>query len=990
MANKPQLKAVGEQGFGESDPFAELTRIMGFDPRIQPTPRPEDDFQIDLEKELMGEFGEADPHRHDALQQAEPSLADLHRQASDEADARLEQPAVVPQPTEDLEDALTSAFQQELGEESDVPALADDTSGGGTGEEEAFLPRVDEVVVSESDTPSSVVYSAETGSREPSVVESVVEGAVEDRGAEFAESLKNMLSDAGYRSGSSFSGPAQVYEIRTSYTTPAPAGEDAARFRANEGEADLPEASVSEASLDMSASPEPRSTVFGTTAPEWADNSEVPSVPAAFEPASEERVTDDRIEPEQAASPEPLSRGENIEEPGDPFAVLAALGSEPSANAFGLPHGSAPAAGPSAVLPLNMPRRLEGAARFYSSLDLFSRATPVVPGMRQQQRVSSPVAPVEARPPEIPAEAAFAAAEELAPVVPAGVSEDEPIVDEMVGDQENIPVDAFEMEMRDAIAAFAEADTERPGLPAEVPPQASADDDHASDGGPVIASAPEIETVDVPDPAVAIADDLDIPAPPMEEAPPPAPAFDDLDNEFVAAFSDMRPKGQAAVPTASDQDAELTARIEELFSAEEFDLSEQAPVTAMAASASVAAAASSEGRHEQEAYAFGNDYYDAQPAYADIPEEPAAYPPSRLIAVRDRRGPLVAAVIGCVVIAGAAGAFAYSHYSAKESGPVLLKADARPVKMKPKHPGGITVPNQDNQVYRRVADGDVPAPVEQQKLVTSVEKPVDLSTSAKSAAPSGASASALPGVEMPNIPKASSQEIAALAKAAADQPQKNQDRVPASHAVGADTSRVDDVIAVEPRKVRTMIVKPDGTMVPTPMPAATEAAAPKSVASAALEEPAAKVLPGVKSEAAAEHLQKPAPQAGNDAVVTPRHVEVAPSRPAEQPVTIKEPARDEKVASVKVEPAHPATAAASGWAMQIASQPSAAAAQTNYQRLAHRYGSVLGGHGVDIVKAEIAGKGTYYRVRVPASSREEAIALCTKYKAAGGNCFVSR
>jgi hypothetical protein len=105
-------------------------------------------------------------------------------------------------------------------------------------------------------------------------------------------------------------------------------------------------------------------------------------------------------------------------------------------------------------------------------------------------------------------------------------------------------------------------------------------------------------------------------------------------------------------------------------------------------------------------------------------------------------------------------------------------------------------------------------------------------------------------------------------------------------------------------------------------------------------------------------------------------------------VTIKEPAREEKVASVKTEPA--ATAAASGWAMQIASQPSAQAAQTSYQHLAHRYGSVLSGHGVDIVKAEVAGKGTYYRVRVPTSSREEAVNLCTKYKAAGGSCFVSR
>ena len=74
----------------------------------------------------------------------------------------------------------------------------------------------------------------------------------------------------------------------------------------------------------------------------------------------------------------------------------------------------------------------------------------------------------------------------------------------------------------------------------------------------------------------------------------------------------------------------------------------------------------------------------------------------------------------------------------------------------------------------------------------------------------------------------------------------------------------------------------------------------------------------------------------------------------------------------------------------IASQPTAEAAQTSYQNLARRYSGILGGHAANIVKAEITGKGTYYRVRISAGSKEDAIALCTKYKAAGGTCFVSK
>src|SRR5687768_12528775 len=75
MADKNQLKIADQVDLADDDPFAELTRIMGFDPR-QPAkqaaaqqnqasaPEPaaieqaseEDDFSLDLEKELLGEF----------------------------------------------------------------------------------------------------------------------------------------------------------------------------------------------------------------------------------------------------------------------------------------------------------------------------------------------------------------------------------------------------------------------------------------------------------------------------------------------------------------------------------------------------------------------------------------------------------------------------------------------------------------------------------------------------------------------------------------------------------------------------------------------------------------------------------------------------------------------------------------------------------------------------------------------------------------------
>jgi len=70
MADRTQLRVADNNDIADDDPFAELTRIMGFDPRqpvkqqarVEPQaaaasqPVQEDDFDIDLEKELMGEF----------------------------------------------------------------------------------------------------------------------------------------------------------------------------------------------------------------------------------------------------------------------------------------------------------------------------------------------------------------------------------------------------------------------------------------------------------------------------------------------------------------------------------------------------------------------------------------------------------------------------------------------------------------------------------------------------------------------------------------------------------------------------------------------------------------------------------------------------------------------------------------------------------------------------------------------------------------------
>ena len=102
------------------------------------------------------------------------------------------------------------------------------------------------------------------------------------------------------------------------------------------------------------------------------------------------------------------------------------------------------------------------------------------------------------------------------------------------------------------------------------------------------------------------------------------------------------------------------------------------------------------------------------------------------LAERDAAGPraaglLIAAVVGAVAIAGGIGAFALSFGGkAGSDAPVIVKADNAPIKVRPENPGGTVVPNQDNKVYDAVEGHEAGEPV-QEKLVTNIEEPVDVS-----------------------------------------------------------------------------------------------------------------------------------------------------------------------------------------------------------------------------------------------------------------------
>ncbi|SOE08397.1 sporulation related protein [Hoeflea halophila] len=375
------------------------------------------------------------------------------------------------------------------------------------------------------------------------------------------------------------------------------------------------------------------------------------------------------------------------------------------------------------------------------------------------------------------------------------------------------------------------------------------------------------------------------------------------------------------------------------------------------------------------------------------------------------RGPVLAfAVLGVALFAGV-GAFAWSMLSdddtTADGGPRIIRADKEPVKILPENPGGMTVPNQDKAVYDRVAGGAGKSSG-QPALVNSAEEPVDV------------------------VQRTLDPEILPL-EGRSEFSEKSEERLTADATSDEAPPEAAAGPVVSPRKVRTMIVKPDGSIVAREVsePETDASAAPAETPDVAQSPPegqaqpllspapveqvdAAEVAPPVEDEpanteaAASEGTVAPVRVVTTQQIRPVANAPVPQGRPADQPVNVvgtvtqggtvnAAPAVTATPQPVEVASAPAAAAPAAapvanpgGYYVQIASQPTVEGARSSWQTLSNRYSSVLGGQSVDIQRADIPGKGVFHRVRVPAGNRDQANALCSRYKAAGGSCFVSR
>ncbi|MEJ0012621.1 MAG: SPOR domain-containing protein [Bauldia sp.] len=425
------------------------------------------------------------------------------------------------------------------------------------------------------------------------------------------------------------------------------------------------------------------------------------------------------------------------------------------------------------------------------------------------------------------------------------------------------------------------------------------------------------------------------------------------------------------------------------------------------------------------------------PGYADDEQLPPLE--DDLEALPQRRGVSrnLLVVLGVVLVAlvGGVGFAMFNGGGTVTSGaPVVIAANGDPTKITPDDTAAANDPDGQNKlIYDRVNSGDQTNT--DTTLLTPDNGPIkDVGSNNGNNAISRVIIPGGPGIDAPGTgdaaPSAQANAPAATAPSATQPDAIGQ---VAENNIAAPVDP-DAIQPIGPRKVRTVIVKPDGTIVSS---AATDAAAGPSdatapAASATAAKPAATdaaPAPAVIDDTAAitgntgDALPITAPAADGTTAppdATPVAVAAAPAAetaPAAatkptaakppsvklavtKPAATKPPAADLQVAAadtsndpspIDIVPGASATPpASSGVLVQISSQRTEDAARATYRDLQARYPNILGSYDVNVQRADVPDRGTFYRVRVGPFSQADAQRLCDDLRQAGGDCVLAK
>lgn len=311
--------------------------------------------------------------------------------------------------------------------------------------------------------------------------------------------------------------------------------------------------------------------------------------------------------------------------------------------------------------------------------------------------------------------------------------------------------------------------------------------------------------------------------------------------------------------------------------------------------------------------------------------------------------------------------------------PPYIAATQGPTKVAP--PSGDTVSAANDAGANLLKDNTQSAHV---KVVASQEQPVDLTALASTAAAAPADVSAGVAVK-------ATVDTPVVVMTPAPPPPRQQ--------------------FPDPKPVRTVSLRPDGT--PIAMASAeVEEAAPAVEAGKAPLKPAPKATTTAAAVAqpSTPRLELPTKLSGKSSarVAVAKTDTTAPSSIAEalneplQPGSAQKLEKAPKTPKTQAAAADPAATSApaptvdpaaatksSGWSVQLAAPRSEVDANSEMSRLNVKYASALNGSSIGVQKAVIKGE-TIYRLRVVGLSKADAAALCARLKGDGGECFIAK
>ncbi|HEY5798070.1 MAG TPA: SPOR domain-containing protein [Bosea sp. (in: a-proteobacteria)] len=462
----------------------------------------------------------------------------------------------------------------------------------------------------------------------------------------------------------------------------------------------------------------------------------------------------------------------------------------------------------------------------------------------------------------------------------------------------------------------------------------------------------------------------------VEQSPPPAELRGALD-EFEALLRRTDTARPAPVPAApATPVAAAPTRAEPHFTVadESFDLPEpQAYQRAVTGQGAAPAPRDLDEAREPYPY-YEQQHYDPQ-QHAQLPaddEMPDLEPR------RSRKGLYAAAALIVVCVAGVGAAMSLRGTSIRSDGqPPTIAADTGPTKVVPANPGGAEIPNQNKQIYERPGD----APAGQTKVVSREEQPVDVQQAARSLPARVVLPGPANGTATTPAANALSQAPAVIARDPAPM-EPALTPVPPVPGLG------------EPRRVRTVSIRPDGTPAPAANGAAsyTNGALPMATGSAPPVRPGA-IAPADPAATTASAQPRPRP-ATTPTQEAPKAPETAKVQERAAATTPSSPMRVASAPPAAQAPAAPATAAVrSGtgdFVVQLAAPGSESEARATFAALQRKYPGQLGGQAPIVRKTELAGGKTVYRLRVGPYSRDDATTMCTQLQAAGGQCFIAK